>query len=275
MTELPFLFEQLPQSYGNSNPAFAQNTDRGYIKIGYNGLNALSSNIHTGYVLSHITIRKDQKYHQPFLNVIGDKEGYYIGRMRAYTGYRYMQKLSNQWSLSGAVSVGIVNQSIKSNVAVGGASASQLDGNIGLMLMRDKMKIGISMNQIFNNSLQLYSTKTVLVRHFGLYAQRSFDVAENVKLQSNLYSRITKEQPNEYIIGTNVLYNNVLAGASYRYRFGVIVMAGIKDRPWGNNKYGFAFSYRVPIRAQIPVNANQFECSIFFRFGRKNEEGLQ
>ncbi len=270
----PFLFEQLPQSFGNNNPAFESRADPLSLRIGYNGLNALSSNIYTVYATGYATLnRKVQtKSHQPFINVLSDHEGLYIGRNRVYGGYRYIQKLSNNWSLSGGASVGIVSHNIKGNIAVGGTSSSALDGNLGVVLKAKKSKIGISVNQFLNNELELYSTKTELLRHYGVYVQHKEEVTPDFLIELNAYSRLTSKAQNEYIIGVNVYHNELLAGFTYRRGFGLITMLGIERIQWGRNYYGLSFSYRIPIRARIPVDANQFECSLNFVLG--DGEGL-
>lgn len=263
----PFLFEQLPQTFGNSNPGFSIGDDRIFARAGYNGLNALSSNIYTIYAYGYLTKESDRGRHQPFVNFLGDKEGVYIGRTRAYMGYRYIQELSEKWQISSGISFGMVNHSIKGNVAVGGASDIVLDGNLGVMLCKgNNFKVGVSMNQMLNNTLQLYTSITSLVRHYGFYVQKRYAVTPDLSMEFNGYTRFVNGLRNDYLFGATAYYKYLLGGLVYRFNYGVVTMLGINDIQWGDNSYGLAFSYRVPIRAKIPVNANLFECSVSFKF---------
>ncbi|MFK7899288.1 MAG: type IX secretion system membrane protein PorP/SprF [Cyclobacteriaceae bacterium] len=263
-----FPFDQIINSYPLINPA---NLDPVYgfdATIGYNDFNALSNDVYSMYgQLNYSTRTSDSlKTHRVSVTLLPEKEGVFISRSRAYLGYSYTFPLSRQLYLSGGVQVGMINYSIKPNAAVGGSSGSALDASVGMSVIGHNFTIGLSGNQLPQNSVELYFTPLTFSRFYTAVADKYFEFNPMWKLRTHVFTMLDTEYSN--LTATALLYysDQFSFGASLRKQYGLIPQLGFEDIRMRDLLFSFSTSYRMAVNRESVTNTNRVELTLGVKF---------
>lgn len=159
VSRYPVRFSQYYNCFSMENPAAAGSSSKFELAGGNQKLLGSYSKISTYYLnvnmhFNQAEIRSRKPFSVAGLLFYNDKEGKYINRTRFYATYVWHAHLTRNLKMSGGFRLGGMNYSVKGTPLSGDGSDFVPDGAIGLQLYNHKYHLGISLNQIFNNTIQ-------------------------------------------------------------------------------------------------------------------------
>jgi hypothetical protein len=142
------------------------------------------------------------------------------------------------------MSLGFINYAFQSSQAGTGGSAFAPDGNAGIWYLREKISVGLSMQQLFNENIQPVGQVFTLDRYYNLTLKHLIKVNPFLNIHNHFYSGYQKGQPLNLAIASIVeLQEKLEAGISYRHQRGFICLIGLKKINIGSASLSFYFSY--------------------------------
>ena len=268
------------------NPENLLQDQKGYATMGHRRNSNDFGGVNTSFAAVQYKLgdREQERFNEVGLHFFSDNEGIYLQTTRAYLNYSRHVKLNDQYRIAGGLSFGMYNFTIKSDGTNQGESAATLDGGLIFKIYSEKTSYQIIVNQAYNTSVQPLIEKTVLIRNFNFFWNRSFKISDEFTSRNNIITRWSKETvfPQS---GFNLAINSqllikelVFVGVTLQPKTGVYFSIGMDEIPISESKFGFEISYLVPTgggnttefnntqQSSNTTNLNQFEITLNYKF---------
>jgi|GEM_PF-1906922 len=222
--------------------------------------------------------KKESSHHSAGLKFVSDKEGFLIRRNRAALTYGRHLKMNEKFNIAGGFSAGFYNFSITSNDVTGGYSSYAFDGSFSVAMYNQKTKLGLSINQFTNSTIQPVSQEIILMRHLNFFASHNFKIGEEVNFIPNIISRYSRNDNSIFTgfaasFGAQFLFKEkFMAGASAEKSNGYYFFGGFEQIPLGSSKINLTLSYFVPNGKNLRSNVQLFEVFISSDINFKNNK---
>ncbi len=276
---LPVLFNQFTRTYFLINPASIGNDSDLEVSIGRQFNTDEWSNIYTHYANINLELTPKRKadhysHHTLGLTFIGDKEGDYLSRTRAYALYNAHIMLSEKISLAAGASLGVASYAVKGTAVSPSGAATSPDGSVGLWLYdANGSHAGLSVNQLAESKLTPIVETTRLVRHYNISLRKALSLNAHLSLYPALLVRYVPQYSTTYEAATTLVMNELFSvGAAGRYKNNISVMAGLERIPAFRGYAKTAFSYTFPAGKQVQANFNTYEFTLSFFLKKKEKE---
>jgi hypothetical protein len=267
----PFQFDQIFVHYNTINPAAVLPDRKQFVQAGYNGFSKVSNNLATYYLNFRTEFGGDTavKAHKLGLFVTNDKEGIYLNRARLMGQYAFSVRLSHQIEWTTGMSLGFVNNALKSNTVIGGESVFSSDGDMGTWIRyNDIFYGGISLNQIFNNTVSFLNGNYTRKRYGTLILGYKKIIGPFFYVKTEMFARTGWELYNKYVLGLTLVYNEKLtAGLIGKSGNGLIPTFGIREISFiKDNKLAFLVSFRIPTSRFVLPGTGNSEIMVEYKF---------
>ena len=219
-------------------------------------------NNQTYFVNAAFRIQKNKSagYHGVGAMAYYDKEGIYLKRYRGYLLYSYHLKLSKKYKLSGGLALGLMTYQVGNNEYEGG-SGNGLDANLGFMFSGNDFFAGVNIAQLPESNVQPINEITRLTRYYKLIAGKDFTLKKELKLRTNISSRVFSTQKSEMYGQAGVVWNNSLGiYGIYKWKRHASVLVGLEKIELNDFLLKAFFSYDIPVNGESKYQA--FEISI-------------
>ncbi len=199
--------------------------------------------------------------------------------------YAYHIKLSKNAMLSAGLSMGMIQQNFAfsdviasdysdGNLASGNQSDLGLSSDAGLYFSSRRVRIGVSVPQVFARDLSFDVNTTSsdfrLVRHIQVYGEVDVIKTEKWRLSPSVLYKNAAFIGHQFDLGARVVWNDLIGlGSIYRTSYGVI---GMIDLNLGK-KFKLAYSYGFGGNATIPSKGTH-EIMFGFQLCRKEGKAL-
>ena len=259
-------FDQYTQNYNLINAGAKDST--------VNYIGQLGNKTQTGLFsgLSHFYFDGDIKLHRKTENgfhfigvqLINSREGSFITRNRVYGRYAWFQQLNQQSSLSAGVSLGTINYAFQNSQ--GGVSGSDFapDANIGIEYSINRLKIGVSLQQFLNASLQPIDERIQLNQFYNLHAKYQFIITDIINFNLHALIQTGVNFSNSYALSPLIeVQKKYELGINYRHQKGIVFLLGLKNIEIINSFLSVYVSYKTTTSSTstIPDNAVEFFLS--------------
>ncbi|MFL5729662.1 MAG: type IX secretion system membrane protein PorP/SprF [Cytophagaceae bacterium] len=264
---VPDYFDQFFNNYYFVNPA---NTDSSYkvsIKVADKSQIGLLQGVTKIYGDADLRLNTGRRQVFHFLGVqaISSKEGEFLRRSKLFARYSWRSAVSERASLSAGLSLGFVNYAFSSSQASAGGSATAPDGSAGIWYLREKMSVGISVQQMFKGKVQPIQQTFELNPHYNLNINRLFRLSPSMNLNSHFMSGFQKGQRTALSLAALLeLQNKLEFGMNYRHGRSLAFIAGLKRISIGSSDFSLYFSYLSGI-TRIALNDNAIELFLSFQ----------
>ena len=266
---MPDTYTQFFQNYYLVNPA---NTDtaQAIIHIGHKSQTGIFAGVRQTYFDANFRIKSTNLNRRHYLGIqaFNNSEGDYFSRNRVYGRYSFDIALTEKYYLSAGVSLGAVNYAFKATQSSAGGADMAYDGNLGLWLVGGSVKLGASMQQLFQKTLSPIGQEFVLRRVYNFNAVYVLRINYLAQLTFHGWYRYQRYSSyNDAQLATIFTLQNLIEfGANYRYQRGIVLMAGLKDIAIGTSKLTIAMSYSTGILNYIARGDNGVE--IFLKYSK-------
>lgn len=223
------------------------------------------------YGACRINPNKKRNFQSVGAQLYYDKEGIYLHRYRGYLLYAYHVALTNEWTLSTGLSLGMMTYQVGSNDYEGGTSNTS-DASIGIMLYRKLFFGGISLAQLPENKVQPIFETTVLSRYIQCILGKDFELQENYLLKTGLNARLYPQNKSpEIYIQSGLLWKNLLGlYGIYRWNKQASVMIGLEKIEIDGMQFRTYFSYDVAVNGDNRYRA--FELTLQYLMPEKDKK---
>lgn len=227
---------------------------QGKIRSGaYSDISTMSASIQK-------TFKSDNQWHSGRLMFQNEKEGPYISTPRFYGNYSIQISINNNLKLLGGAAFGMINPNY--NTPSKTVSTSLIDGSLGIIVIYKKSIVGVSSNQIFNNSSEL-NTSIKLNRYYNFIFETTLPVQENIEFKPYILFRYFSDIPSHINTLFSVIYDKIIeTGIGYNYNRGATVYTSV------NLESGFKVGalYNSLITSKTPVLGSSFELNLAYQF---------
>ncbi len=241
----PIDITQFFNNYYLVNPAGLYDQDKLTLAMGNRSLTGLFQGVSHNYFDVDLCLDK-KNFDRIGLVMFSKKEGGFIFRNRAYLRYNRTIQTEKGNYLSLGAAAGVVLHQFRATKASAGGSDIAPDFNLGLWYQVRNMKIGASVQQVLEPSLQPIADVYKAYRYYNLMANWNAELSSDVQLELHALGSYQLKQPiNTY---ATVLVNyrqNLDAGLLYKQTKGVSFLAGLNDRKVGAFLLDFNISYLV------------------------------
>jgi len=168
---------------------------------------------------------ENNKWHSARIILQNEKEGPYISTPRVYANYSIRIGLNENTELLGGVSIGLVNPNYR--IPTKSVSTTLVDGALGMTLRRKNITLGISSNQVFDNSADK-SRAIKLNRYYNTFFEITLIRHAGVEVKTHLLWTYFSDIPSQYNSSFSILWAGWFeAGLGYKYRQGAIFYSAI------------------------------------------------
>lgn len=180
-----------------------------------------------------------------------------ISNLNVKATYAYHLKLSDDATLSGGISLGIIQQKFRNLDAIASDYSDELltqsgqsdvgfTSDIGLLYHWKKLMVGVAIPQVIATGLQVdYGTTASefkLVDHMSFYAAYEVINKDKWVASSSFLYKNTDFAAHQIEIGANATWNDIFGfGLLYRSTYGMSGMIDVKFL----ERYRFAYSYEI------------------------------
>jgi hypothetical protein len=239
------------------------------------------SKISSYYALANFRIRFNDRYNIPFsaLGIIfyNDQEGKYLSRNRLYLTYAWHTKIFRETNISGGLSIGAMNYSVKGTPLSGDGSDIRPDATAGFQVYRKSAYLGISVSQLFNSEVQPLEEITVLSPYINidggikLHAGEKVWIKPTTSIQFPLYDASQLLYRNRFSFNVQMnLLNKFGTGIGLHNNEKMVLNLAVTDIfPW-YGQIDLQLCYAFPIRKNSNLSTPLFEIGIVYN----NDYGL-
>lgn len=266
-TLMPDAYDQFFQNYYLVNPA---NTDTSeiIINMGHKSQLGVFRGVRQTYFDANVRIKSKNSNngHSVGIQLFNNSEGDFFSKNRAYGRYAFDVKLSDAYFLSAGLSFGMVSYAFKATQSSAGGSDFTYDGSLGLWLVGRKLKVGTSMQQVFQKSLSPIGQSFELKRVYNLNASYSIFINPYIELTTHAWYKYQQSQNNYFQLAAIVTLQNLIEfGGNYKYQRGVVLIGGLKDISIGTSKISIAMSYSIGVLNNLAKGDNAVELFLRYR----------
>jgi type IX secretion system PorP/SprF family membrane protein len=142
------------------------------------------------------------------------------------------------------------------------------DANFGLLYYTDKYKVGISIPQLFQNSVfenEQNDKLNNLVRHYFLHGEYVFNINDDIDIIPSSLIKYVTGAPMQFDMNARVLYKDKYwLGFSYRDRESVVALIGLEYKD-----FRFGYSYDITLTDIRSYSSGTHELFLSYIIGRK------
>jgi len=263
---MPDVYDQFFQNYYLINPA---NTDTSavIINMGHKSQIGIFRGVRQTYFDANFRIisQSSNNRHNIGMQLFNNSEGDFFSKNRAYGRYAFDIRLTDAYFLSAGLSFGMVSYAFKATQSSAGGSDLTYDGSLGLWLVGRKLKVGSSIQQVFQKSLSPIGQSFELRRVYNLNASYSFFINPYIELTTHAWYKYQQYQNNYFQFAAIVILQNLVEfGGNFKYQRGLVLVGGLKDIPVGTSKISIAMSYSIGVLNKLAKGDNAVE--IFLRY---------
>lgn len=194
-----------------------------------------------------------------------EKEGEFVERPKYYLSYSFRTKILEMYWLGLGIDIGRAGYTFKGTDVTTSGSASNWDGNLGIVLHSETFCLAGSANQIFNSMILPKDLYFRWKRFYSIYAEKSFEIG-NATLSAYIQNRFIPQQPDVMDIGTNITLANVLViGTNVWVGRNIGFCAGLKNISIENHHFSLHMSYNLPASNKASANIQSFEMSLYYK----------
>jgi type IX secretion system PorP/SprF family membrane protein len=261
---IPDVYDQFFQNYYLINPA---NTDTSeiIINMGHKSQIGVFRGVRQTYFDANFRIKSKSPNtrHYIGLQLFNNSEGDFFSKNRAYGRYSFDLHISESYYLSAGLSLGAVSYAFKATQSSAGGSDLNYDGNIGLWLVGRNLKVGTSMQQVFQRTLTPIGQTFELSRQYNLNACYMFFINPYTQLTTHVWYKHQQNNSDDIQIAALITLQNLVEfGGNYRYRKGVVLIGGLKDIRIGTSRIAIAMSYSTGVLNSLAKGDNAVELFI-------------
>lgn len=267
-TLMPDTYDQFFQNYYLINPANID-TSQIMLHMGHKSQLGVFRGVKQTYFDANFRIKSNSLNNRHYVGVqlFNNGEGDYFNKNRAYGRYSFDIRLSERYYLSAGASLGMVNYAFKATQSSAGGSDITYDGNLGLWLVGNRLKVGSSMQQVFQRTLSPIGQQFVLRRQYNANLIYSFFINPYVELTAHLWYKYNTYTSCTFDAAAVITLQSIIEfGANYRYQRGFVLMGGVKDIRMGTSKISIAMSYSTGILNYVARGDNAVE--LFVRYSK-------
>lgn len=263
---MPDRYDQFFQNYYLISPA---NTDTAEITInmGHKSQLGVFRGVRQTYFDANFRIKSKSLNNKQYvgLQIMNNSEGDFFSKNRAYGRYSFDIRLSKSFFLSAGLSLGMVSYAFKATQSSAGGSDLAYDGNLGLWLVGTHLKIGTSMQQVFQRTLSPIGQTFELARQYNFNASYMFFINPNIQFTTHAWYKLQQSDKKDVQIATLITMQRLVEfGGCYRYQKGIVLIGGLKDIYIGTSKIAIAMSYSTGILNALAKGDNAVELFIKF-----------
>ncbi|ARS34152.1 PorP/SprF family type IX secretion system membrane protein [Pontibacter actiniarum] len=201
-----------------------------------------------------------------------------FSRTEASLAYAYHLGLSRDVRLSGGLSMGLIQQHLRSDelTFANPADAAKSDWNmvkpnlsLGLWLYGSNFYIGTSVTQLMGNSTNFDNSvedRNLLYEHYFLTAAYKFDITEQVSLIPSVMAMWLQPLPGSLDFNLRAVYDNRLwVGGTYRQNGNYAVLAGVTI----NHIFDLGYAYDRGVPAFNGMGSGNHEVVVGMRIFNK------
>jgi hypothetical protein len=273
----PVRFNQYYNAFSSINPAMACNDATLEVYLCHNRLLGNLSKIATYFITADMKLSRKTNGNRPYSTagvfLYTDQEGKYLNRTRFYGHYSWHAFLKGKLKISGGLSLGGMNYSVKGSPLSGDGSDTKADASFGIQLYNHFFRLGFSMSQLFSSALQPLGEVSVLSPFIGIQGEGKVHVNSVLRLRPALSIQIP-------LSGGVTRYNKVLSDAGFqaeiyeRIDLGIAlhntnrmaITAGIVNLFSLSGSFDIYLSYSFPIILRTNLNTPAFEVGAGFSF---------
>ncbi len=144
------------------------------------------------------------------------------------------------------------------------------DANFGILYYTEKYKVGISIPQLFQNSVyddlqDVHANK--LVRHYFLHGEYIFNINDEIDIIPSSLIKYVSGAPIQFDINARALYKEKYwLGFSYRDRESVVALAGFQF-----NAFRLGYSYDITLTDISDYSVGTHELYLALIIGKKDK----
>lgn len=270
--EIPPTFYLFQENRGLINPALILPFDKADINLNFKGFTGLRKHVRlyscSGYFqISKIDSLQALPKHAIGFNFIGNKQGEFINRNRFYGSYALYLSLSEKIKLASGFSFGAINYIISGSQVTSGTSSTNIDGSLGIAIFSAKHLIGVSSNQIFNNTIRPYQSRILVIRHYNLLFSNRFNLSDSYVLQTNFWTRfIPTLKPQINLNAQMHIQKHFYTGLTYRVEDGLDLVLGLDKMGFANGFLKISFLFNLLNSSDNLQNSNSYEINTDLKF---------
>ncbi len=267
-TLMPDVYDQFFQNYYLINPA---NTDTSEIilNMGHKSQIGIFRGVRQTYFDANFRIKSKNPNARQYVGVqlFNNSEGDFFSKNRAYGRYAFDIRITEAYYLSAGLSFGMVSYAFKATQSSAGGSDFTYDGSLGLWLVGRKLKVGTSMQQVFQKTLTPIGQTFELRRQYNVNASYSLFINPYIELTTHAWYKYQQYHKNDFQLAAIVTLQNLIEfGGNYRYQKGVVLVGGLKDIHIGTSRICIAMSYSTGVLNYIAKGDNAVE--VFLKYSK-------
>jgi type IX secretion system PorP/SprF family membrane protein len=265
---MPDVYDQFFQNYYLINPA---NTDTSeiIINMGHKSQLGIFRGVRQTYFDANFRIKSKNPNagHYVGVQLFNNSEGDFFSKNRAYGRYAFDIRITDAYFLSAGLSFGMVSYAFKATQSSAGGSDFTYDGSLGLWLVGRKLKVGTSMQQVFQKTLAPIGQTFELKRQYNVNASYTCFINPYIELTTHVWYKYQQSYKNDFQLAAMVTLQNLIEfGGNYKYQKGVVLIGGLKDVRIGTSRICIAMSYSTGILNTIARGDNAVE--IFLKYSK-------
>lgn len=195
-----------------------------------------------------------------------EKEGEFVERPKYYASYSFRTRINETYWLGLGIDLGRAGYTFKGTDVSTSGSASNWDGNIGLVFHSSSFCLAGSANQIFNSLVLPKNLYFRWKRFYSLYTEKTFSLGTS-QLSVYAQNKFLPDQPNVFDIGTNLTFANIfLIGTNAWIGRSLSFLVGLKNISLDEHHFSLYMSYNMPASSMASANIQSFEMSLSYQF---------
>jgi hypothetical protein len=246
------------------NPASSDSSGKFSVRLGYSFLQGLFEGVNRSYFDADLKPGKGKKisYSRFGIFIQSSNDGGFINRTRYYGRYSRTIGLGNGHFISLGLGFGAITVTLKGSQSFSGGNSTVPDGYSGIWYYRKNIKIGISAEQITQSVLTPIQESFRLYPVFNMNAVYIAELSHNVKFNNHLYARREHDSDLSFDYAPVLLLSDIIqAGANFRFKRGIAIMAGVDTHTIGLGNISFMGSFLIGTRKLSTSADNKFEIS--------------
>jgi hypothetical protein len=259
---LPVRYHQYFNSPVFINPAASVPQDGFEVRLNSRLQTGPFNNVNSALFYSMFGLKTDDDgpVHQLGVMFQNENEGKFLNRTRFYGLYVQRTRLSPSLFINTGIAMGAMSYAVRSSTMNAGGGATALDGKLGLYLSAKKWSSGLSMNQVFNNKVNLFSAPLSLRRFFSLYGHYRHAFSRQ-DLTVYYYADVTRDELYAHVNLLLGIDDQVQAGLGYSIEQGVSIYGGLRQVELLRKWFKLGITYFVPMHQRLS-NTSVIELSL-------------
>ena len=265
----PVHFGQVIMARQLLNPAISnleQTTNASFANQFYTGAFSKINNL---FFVGNINLtQKDSARSVSSLGIkfLNEKEGEFVERPKYYVSYSFRTRINETYWLGLGIDLGRAGYAFNGTDVSTSGSASNWDGNAGLVFHSSSFCLTGSVNQIFNSLILPKNLYFRWKRFYSLHASKTFNLGRS-DLLVYAQNKFLADQPDIVDIGTNLTLGNIfLIGTNAWVGRSVSFLVGLKNISIYEHHFSLFMSYNMPASSKVSANVQSFEMSLYYQF---------